>query len=150
LEEQLVGFDGTLLMVSHDREFLNNVVTSTIAFEPDGPREYIGGYDDWQRQTKAKIQESKPAAKAEVEKPAPAPSSKKKKKLSYNEQRELAGLPEKIEKLEAAIEEQHAAMAVDGYFKQPADVLAENQALLKSRETELAAAYARWEELEGR
>jgi ATP-binding cassette subfamily F protein uup len=148
LEEQLVGFDGTLLMVSHDREFLNNVVTSTIAFEPGGPREYVGGYDDWQRQTKAQSEAATAAAKVEAAKSASAPPAPK-KKLSYKEQRELAALPEKIEKLESAIREQHAAMAVDGYFKQPANVLAENQALLTSRESDLAAAYAKWEELEG-
>jgi ATP-binding cassette subfamily F protein uup len=147
LEEQLVGFDGTLLMVSHDREFLNNVVTSTIAFEPGGPREYVGGYDDWQRQTKAQGEAATAAAKVEAAKSASTPPAPK-KKLSYKEQRELAALPEKIEKLETAIREQHAAMAVDGYFKQPANVLAENQALLTSQETELTAAYARWEELE--
>jgi ATP-binding cassette subfamily F protein uup len=148
LEEQLVGFDGTLLMVSHDREFLNNVVTSTIAFESGGPREYVGGYDDWQRQTKAQSEAATATAKVEAATSASAPGAPK-KKLSYKEQRELAALPEKIEKLETAIREQHAAMAVEGYFKQPANVLAENQALLTSRESDLAAAYARWEELEG-
>lgn len=145
LEEQLVEFSGTLLIVSHDREFLNNVVTSTIAFEADGPREYVGGYDDWLRQRAA-------ASTATTEKksaPVPAkPQAAIKKKLSYNEQRELKSLPEKIESLESKIADLHTVMASGDFYKQTPNVIAGKQADLKSLEAELAQAYSRWEELE--
>ncbi|MDZ4655975.1 MAG: ATP-binding cassette domain-containing protein [Bythopirellula sp.] len=145
LEEQLIEFPGTLLMVSHDREFLNNVVTSTIAFEQDGPREYVGGYDDWVRQRQV-------AEEASQEKVAAASSAKPqaaiKRKLSYGEQRELAALPKTIEKLEADIGVLHAAMVESGFFKQPAKLIAAKQAELRSLEEQLAIAYSRWEELE--
>ena len=146
LEEQLVEFPGTLIVVSHDREFLNNVVTSTIAFDANGPREYVGGYDDWLRQrtvTPIAATEKK-ATPAAVKPPAVV-----KKKLSYNEQRELKSLPDNIEKLETEIGELHAAMAEGDFYKQPAEQIAAKQAELKALETELATAYQRWEELEG-
>jgi ABC transport system ATP-binding/permease protein len=146
LEEQLVEFPGTLLIVSHDREFLNNVVTSTIAFEADGPREYVGGYDDWvrQRQVAAEKSSGGKGGKSAAAKPQAAG-----RKLSYNEQRELKALPGKIEKLEAEINELHTAMADGGFYKQSAEVIANKQAHLKSLEEQLATAYARWEELDG-
>jgi ATP-binding cassette subfamily F protein uup len=146
LEEQLVEFPGTLLVVSHDREFLNNVVTSTIAFDAEGPREYVGGYDDWLRQRPTAT------ATASEKKSSPVPTKPQaevKKKLTYNEQRELKALPEKIEKLEAAIEELHAAMADGVYYKQAAEKIASKQTELKSLEADLATAYQRWEALEG-
>ena len=151
LEERLVEFDGTLLVVSHDRAFLNNVVTSVIAFEPDGVREYVGGYDDWIRQRKfdkQSPQESKPKAekKAPVEtKPA---ATTDKKKLSYKDQRELEMLPARIEQLESETEELTAAMSDPEYFKQPAEKIAEASERLKQLNDELSHAYARWEELE--
>jgi ATP-binding cassette subfamily F protein uup len=146
LEEQLVEFPGTLLVVSHDREFLNNVVTSTIAFDTDGPREYVGGYDDWVRQrsnTASSGLEKRSAA------PTPAkPQASAKRKLTYNEQRELKALPQQIETLEATIGEFHTAMADGNFYKQPPELIATKQGELKSLETKLAAAYSRWEELE--
>jgi ATP-binding cassette subfamily F protein uup len=144
LEEQLVEFPGTLLVVSHDREFLNNVVTSTIAFETNGPREYVGGYDDWLRQRSTVEAISNKKAAPVSTKPAAV-----KKKLTYNEQRELKGLPEKIETLETEIGELHTAMAEGDFYKQPAETIATKQGELKTLEAELTAAYARWEELEG-
>jgi ATP-binding cassette subfamily F protein uup len=145
LEEQLIEFPGTMLMVSHDREFLNNVVTSTIAFEQAGPREYVGGYDDWLRQRAiiAEQAEEKAAVTAVAAKPQAA-----KRKLSYNEQRELTGLPAKIEELEAKVGELHAAMAAPDFFKQAGPVIATKQAELQALEAELSTAYVRWEELE--
>jgi ATP-binding cassette subfamily F protein uup len=145
LEEQLIEFPGTILMVSHDREFLNNVVTSTIAFEQAGPREYVGGYDDWLRQRTviAEQAEEKAAVTAVAAKPQAV-----KRKLSYNEQRELTGLPGKIEKLEAKVGELHTAMAAPDFFKQAGTIIAAKQAELQSMEAELATAYSRWEELE--
>jgi ATP-binding cassette subfamily F protein uup len=144
LEEQLVEFLGTLLVVSHDREFLNNVVTSTIAFDAEGPREYVGGYDDWLRQRPSVL----PVTTEKKAAPAAIPQAAVKKKLTYNEQRELKGLPEKIEKLEAEIGELHTAMAEGDFYKQAAERIAAKQAELKSLETELATAYQRWEDLE--
>lgn len=151
LEERLVEFQGTILMVSHDRAFLNNVVTSTIAFEPAGAREYVGGYDDWLRQ---RPQQNSSVVADDKKKTTPVQQTNKqavvskKRKLSYNDQRELDGLPAKIEKLEAATGELHAVMADGEFYKQPADEIAAKQAELKKREEQLAAAYERWEELE--
>ncbi|MEN1679726.1 MAG: ATP-binding cassette domain-containing protein [Planctomycetota bacterium] len=157
LEEKLMDYTGTLLVVSHDREFLNNVVAGTIAFEPDGSggmnvREYVGGYDDWLRQRRP----PEPPAEAAPPKPAAAPAKNAAKptgpatkKLSYNEQRELKSLPAKIEKLEARVAELHAAMADPAFYNQPASDIAAGQAEEQSLQAELTAAYERWEELEG-
>jgi ATP-binding cassette subfamily F protein uup len=118
---------------------------STIVFEPGGIREYVGGYDDWLRQrpeqTPAAVSEKR-AAPAAPEPPA------RKKKLSYKDQQELAGLPAKIEQLEAAIAEIHTAMADPAFYQQPGPAIAKAQADLQQREAELAAAYGRWETLE--
>ena len=160
LEERLVEFDGTVLLVSHDREFLNNVVTSTIVFEETGVREYDGGYDDWQRQraaaNKLDTSREKAAKPAKTADSPPSPSSANsggivktgKRKMSYKEQQELSRLPTKIEQLEAAIAELHQAMAQADFYKQAGDVIGE-QARLQEMETSLANSYARWEELEG-
>jgi ABC transport system ATP-binding/permease protein len=149
LEEQLIEFPGTLLIVSHDREFLNNVVTSTIAFEENGPREYVGGYDDWLRQRLAKG----PTSTVKQTKDSPTKSqtdeSPTQKKLSFKEQRELSQLPETIESLELQIGVLHTAMAQGDFYRQSAEVIAEKQSELKSLEQELSTAYARWQELEG-
>jgi len=166
LEDRLVQFAGTVLMVSHDREFLNNVVTSTIAFEDGQVREYVGGYDDWvrQRQQREELSGGNGAGRKRVaEKPsadtAPAEQStaiaasasavSKPRRRSYKEQRELAALPEQIEKTEAEIATLHAAMAEPTFYQQPGNIIAAEQARLKGLDEQLAAAYARWEELEG-
>lgn len=152
LEQQLVGFSGTVLLVSHDREFLNNVVTSTIVFEQATIQEYHGGYDDWLRQrpspddeTKAKKQRPN---KSHVSKPAHSTVSPAKRKLLYREQQELATLPAKIENLESEITELHSLMARPEYYQQPGQQIANNQARLELLKHNLAAAYKRWEELE--
>lgn len=145
LEELLANYSGTVLLVSHDRAFLNNVVTSTIVFEEGGVSEYVGGYDDWLRQRQKPVAAQEPAKKSlsgAKKKPAGA------KKLGFNEKRELAGLPEVIEKLEA---EQHGlfeAMGDPEFYKRDAEKAAASSARLSEIEQELAAAYARWEELE--
>ncbi len=148
LEELLVDFPGTLLLVSHDRAFLNNVVTSTLVFEGDGRvKEYVGGYDDWLRQKPA---ETTPAAterpKPERERPKPKPS----RKLSYKEQRELKELPGRIEMLEAEQSQLHQKMADPAFFRQGGAEIGKVTARLEALETELKTAYARWEELEQR
>jgi ATP-binding cassette subfamily F protein uup len=148
LEERLVEFSGTVLLVSHDRTFLNNVVTSTIVFEEEGVREYVGGYDDWLRQRKLP---AKRAAETASQRPAPQPAGQAtavRRKLSFKEQRELDALPATIEKCEAAIAELHQAMAAPTFYQQPGPQIAAEQARLKELEEQLANAYERWEALE--
>jgi ABC transport system ATP-binding/permease protein len=151
LEEQLVEYSGTLLVVSHDRAFLNNVVTSTIVFEPGGVREYVGGYDDWLRQRSDEVaeateravtlgKEKKPAAAKE-----PAATARRR---TYKEKLELESLPAKIADLDAKIAALHDEMAQSGFYQQPSQTIARKGTALKDLEQQLAAAYARWEELE--
>ena len=150
LEERLVEFAGTLLLVSHDREFLNNVVTSTIVFEESDVREYVGGYDDWLRQR------SKPPV-ANKSKPSPSkpkvqPTSNKtptgKRRLAFHEKRDLELLPSKIQTLEAEIGKLHETMAESTFYSQPSNEIAREQMRLKELTDQLAAAYQKWEELE--
>jgi len=151
LEERLVEFQGTILMVSHDRAFLNNVVTSTIVFEPTGAREYVGGYDDWLRQRSEQLAMPQAAAKpqAAVKEEMATPAEKpQQRKLSYKEKRELEMLPATIEQLEASAAELHQRMAEPEYYKEPPEVIAAKQAELKEIQSQLASGYQRWEELE--
>src|SRR3954452_953551 len=159
LEEQLVEWPGTLLLVSHDRAFLDNVVTSTFVFEGDGRvQEYVGGYEDWVRQRlaeksaaaagskKGRGASSAPAAPT----PAAAAAGPKKKKLSYKEQRELDELPAAIEALESEQRALAARVAGPGFYKEPAAAIKESLARVDELQKELAAVYARWGELDGR
>ena len=148
LEELLLEYEGTLLLVSHDRAFLNNVVTSTLVFEGEGEiNEYVGGYDDWIRQRKvetAAVEKSKP-----VNKPAPTPKTEaNKKKLSYKEKQELEALPKQIEALEAEQEQLHQQLADPEFYRTGGDAVTTKTDRLKAVETELEQAYSRWEELE--
>ncbi|CDI02345.1 ABC transporter ATP-binding protein uup-1 [Candidatus Competibacter denitrificans Run_A_D11] len=151
LEELLLEYTGTLLLVSHDRAFLDNVVTSCVVFESDGGiREYVGGYSDWLRQRAAPE-----AASAVKPKPAPALSPKPSKsaaagKLSYNERRELEQLPARIEQLEQRQRELHDLTADPAFYKQDAAAVTARLEELKALETELEGCYGRWEALEGR
>jgi ATP-binding cassette subfamily F protein uup len=167
LEAQLVDWPGTLLLVSHDRVFLDNVVTSTIVFEGGGRiEEYVGGYADWLRQSRSRRLHTDasgdgkasgragtgerdaraPAATADVE----AGVSRVPKKLSYNEQRELASLPQRIEALESEHAQLQAAVAAPEFYKEGADAIAKTMARAAAVEEELLAAYTRWDELEAR
>jgi ATP-binding cassette subfamily F protein uup len=156
LEERLADFAGTVLVVSHDRSFLDNVVTSTLAFEPAGGdsgqrvKEYVGGYADWLRQRPAAAEPGTPAACAQAERSPPpvAASTATKKKRSFKEQREFDSLPAVIEGLETEIAALHATMAEPGYYKQAGDLLARDQARLSDLESRLAEAFARWEALD--
>jgi ABC transport system ATP-binding/permease protein len=150
LEQRLVEFSGTILMVSHDREFLNNVATSVIAYEDGGVREYVGGYDDWLRQQPGpanKASEPQRTASPRREAP-PQPVPAAAKRRSYKEQRELDLLPATIEKLETEIASLHEQVAAPSFYKQPAAEIATIQRRLKDCESQLAAAFQRWEELE--
>ena len=148
LEAKLVEYDGTILLVSHDRAFLNNVVTSTIVFELQGVREYDGGYDEWlaQRTETGETAKPKQAKRASV-KPKAEPSPAK-RKLTYKEQRELAALPETIEKLEADVAAIHQATTDPAFYQRPGEQIAADQEKLNEMEAKLTEAYARWEELE--
>jgi len=151
LEELLLEYTGTLLLVSHDRTFLDNVVTSCIVFESDGIREYVGGYTDWLRQRA--VPEPMPVTKPKT---APAPTPKVPKsavasgRLSYNERRELEQLPARIEQLEEKQRELHDLTANPAFYKQDAPTVTARMEELKALEAELAACYSRWEALEAR
>ena len=160
LEEKLVQFSGTVLMVSHDRAFLNNVVTSTIVFEEDPVtglnelREYVGGFDDWQRQlaerVRAEVKSSKADSGLDIKTSNSAKPKKKDdgRKLKFKEKQELESLPEKIELLESNTEALISAMADPDFYKKPKPEIAEAQKKLKKLQSDLANAYARWEELD--
>ncbi|MFO7300989.1 MAG: ATP-binding cassette domain-containing protein [Acidobacteriota bacterium] len=149
LEAQLADFDGTVLLVSHDRTFLDNVVTSILAFEPDGRvTEYVGGYDDWQRQRPQPVTPEPPPAPR-----APAPQRTRQPnpaKLSYKETRELEALPGRIEELEQQIADIETKLASPDFYREAAGDVRETVARLESLQAELEQAYARWEELETR
>lgn len=147
LEERLVQFEGTVLLVSHDRAFLNNVVTSTIVFEAGGIREYVGGYDDWLRQRKAASAPT-PTRRASEGVSAKSSTRSAARRLTYKERQELDALPTTIEQCEADISTLHNAMAQPGFYQQPDEQIAEENARLKSLEERLVAAYARWELLD--
>ena len=150
LEDLLVEYQGTLLLVSHDREFLDNVVTSTLVFEGDGQlSEYVGGYTDWVAQG-GRVKPTEPVAAA---KPAPAPAAPKPKqtksrKITQKELRELEALPKRIEELETAQAEITTKLADPAFYQSaPAEVPVAKQRL-EAIEQEVATAFARWEELE--
>jgi ATP-binding cassette subfamily F protein uup len=151
LEEQLVQFGGTLLVVSHDRAFLNNVVTSTIVFEPGGVREYVGGYDDWLRQRSAEVAEASERAVTLAKERRPAAAAEPVatiRRRSYKERLELESLPARIAKLDVEIAALHAEMANPEFYQQPPQTIAKKSTQLKDFDQQLAAVYARWEELE--
>jgi len=144
LEAALQDYDGTLLLVSHDRAFLDNVVTQTLAAEGGGAwKEYVGGYTDWVRQRPAAVTEEKAGSKAAVR-------EKGKVKLSYKETRELESLPKEIEALEAEQQALAAKMAAPEYFRQPAGVLRDDQKRNGEIEALMMKKLERWESLEAK
>lgn len=155
LEEIVSSYEGTLLLVSHDREFLNNVVTSVLALDGDGNvTEYGGGYDDYARQKAQQESKSSATTSTTANKPSaatPAPAAKTgKSKLSFKEQKELESLPTKIEQAEAERESLHAAMASPGFYQQDSTAITKSVAQLAKIDEQLVQFYARWEELEAR
>ena len=144
LESLLVDYPGTVLLVSHDRAFLNDVATSTIAIEPDGSvSEYDGGYDDYLRQRPAdappEVKSASVVEKVTVERP---------RKLSFKEKRELEELPKRIESLETSLRDLHEAMADPAFYRREGAEIAEAKSRLDALERDLAQAYERWEALE--
>jgi ATP-binding cassette subfamily F protein uup len=152
LEELLTDYQGTLLLVSHDRAFLDNVVSSTLVLEGGGQiGEYIGGYTDWLRQRPAAAAaEAAAAARPGLTRndPPAATAAAPKRKLSYKDQRELELLPKRIEELETAIAAHGEAMASADFFKQDATLISKTHETVAKLQTELDAAYARWTELD--
>ena len=152
LEELLADYPGTLLLVSHDRDFLDNVVTSTLVMEGQGTvGEYVGGYSDWLRQRPEPRVATKPGSAVKTPVPeaaSPSPAAPAKKKLGYKETRELEALPGRIEALEAAIAERSARMNDATYFQRDAMAVQADNDALAAAQAELDAAYARWQALE--
>ncbi len=144
LEEQLLNYEGTVLMVSHDREFLDNVVTRLIVMKyGNAAREYVGGYRDYLAETQAAKATVRTTAKKErAKKPSPS------KRFGFNEKRELEKLPAKIEQLEAEQAELHDEMASAEYYRKKPEELAADQNRTIELIDELAKLYDRWEELE--
>jgi ATP-binding cassette subfamily F protein uup len=154
LEELLADYPGTLLLVSHDRDFLDNVVTSTIVMEGNGRiGEYVGGYSDWLRQRPRDVTKSDPRLRGDDEqtsaaKPIASPPTAK-NKLSYKDARELEQLPARIEALETEVARMTAAMNEPAFYQRDASAIGADNAALAKLQDELDAAYARWAELDG-
>ena len=150
LEHRLVSFSGTILVVSHDREFLNNVVTSSLVFEKANVKEYVGGYDDWVRQRPeqaVEVPEEKPNAKPKPKPKTPAKTDQP-RKLKFKEKQELEKLPQLIEDLESKIGEIHQVIADPEFYQQSSEIIAAEQNKLKEMQQQLDQCYTRWEELE--
>lgn len=163
LEELLMNYKGTVLIVSHDRAFLNNVCTSSLVFDAPGEvNEYVGGYDDWLRQRPAHYSEKPQSKTSSTETQAAkttktqesvtsnnnTQNAKKPKKLSYKDQREYDALPEKIEALEQALEELNNQILAADFYQQDEASVQSTLAALNDKEQELEDAFERWEELE--
>ena len=150
LEELISEYSGTLLMVSHDRAFLNNLVTSTLVLEGNARvKEYDGGYDDYIRQLRA-AEAAQPKADKRQRAARARPDTDKPTKLSFKEGQEADALLEEIADLEAEQERLHHGMADPGFFSQEGEAIANATRRLKDIETLLPLRYARWEELEAR
>ncbi|MBB3061463.1 ATP-binding cassette domain-containing protein [Microbulbifer rhizosphaerae] len=153
LEQLLLDFPGTVLLVSHDRAFLDNVVDSCLAFEGEGRvREYVGGYADFLRQggsfSTAGERQQPEAQKPESKPDSGTPPAAKKKKLSYKLQRELDSLPGQIEQLEEEIGKLESAVAQPDFYQQEQSLVEEKLSLLAERQAQLEVAFERWAELD--
>ena len=152
LEKKLCDYSGTLIVVSHDREFLDNVVTSTVVFEDDGrAREYVGGYSDWVRHGHQLAEtENIAVAAARKREAAERRKNKNKTKLSYKDQRELDQLPGEIEKLESSVAALQTQVATPDFYSQGNDNVQKVLRQLSSAETLLEQRVERWSELESK
>lgn len=148
LEELLTDFDGTVLLVSHDREFMDNVVTSSLVFDGKGNiQEYVGGYSDWLNYTQQQSMSRESQTRTD-KKSNQKPAANKPAKLSYQLQRELETIPELIEKLEADIQSMIAETQDSDFFKQPRAITEKFLQILGEKENNLQEHYQRWEKLE--
>jgi len=158
LEEYVADFPGTLLLVSHDRTFLDHVVTGLLVFEGDGViGEFVGGYDDWMRYRRQRDQQRSAATERPKTATGPGPGRPKARRLSYNDQRELHTLPERLQQLEAEKEQIESQLAggelyrpgnQPGHQHEAQSALQERLARLAAISAELEGGYARWGELE--
>ena len=151
LEELLIGFQGALLMISHDRQFMDNVVTSTLAFEGQGQIcEYVGGYSDWQRQRPTTAVKDIARTKSDAAKITDSKPTKPRaqKKLRYKEQQELQALPDKIETLEQQQSELTAKVSQSDFYQQPDDLVETTLRELDRISKQLEHCESRWMELE--
>jgi ATP-binding cassette subfamily F protein uup len=150
LEDLLLDYDGTLLLVSHDRAFLNNIVTSTLILDGTGNvSEYVGGYDDWHKQTEQiPALQTKPKAESLTPGESTAGSKPAVRKLSYNEKRELEELPKRIEMLEAEQHQLTVKMEDPAFYKQDGAAITQAVNRLEELQEELSRVYQRWAELE--
>ncbi len=156
LEELLLDYKGTVLLVSHDRAFINNIVTSCLVFEGDGKiDEFIGSYDDWQKlnpsagladETNKKT--TKESKKDNPAKKTPKPTPQNEKKLSYKDKRELEMLPKEIEQLEEKIAQLQETITTPDFYQQDHKTVSSVTNELQQIEASLAKKYKRWEELE--
>ncbi len=156
LEELLLDYEGTLLLVSHDRTFIDNTVTSVLVFEGDGKvGEYVGGYDDWIRRSGSVMQVKNASAAKKPTKEGhrhrrAGPDPAQKRKLSYKETRELEALPGQIEALEQEQQQLTQRAGQHQLYKQDKDTIALTVSRLREIHEELERAYARWEQLDAR
>jgi ATP-binding cassette subfamily F protein uup len=153
LEDLLADYEGTLLLVSHDRTFLDNVVTSTLVFEGEGTfREYAGGYDDWERyQRQIPEVPKRPqtgANRSSITGSTTAKRAESSRKLTYKEQRDLEALPGRIEALETEQAELHARMGDGAFYRQSRDDIAATMERLEIVKRDLEESYERWQALE--
>ncbi|MDN3433099.1 ABC transporter ATP-binding protein [Pseudoalteromonas sp. APC 3356] len=154
LEDIINQYQGTVLIVSHDREFIDNTCSSVWAFEGNGKvTDIVGGYSDYEAYTnylaeQQKQQQQQPVKKVEKPEPAPVKNNNKANKLSYKLKLELEQLPNKMEQLEAELEKQQERVSHEDFFKQDSDVTAKELNHLAQLESDLEAAFERWEELE--
>jgi ABC transport system ATP-binding/permease protein len=148
VEAELARFQGTLLVVSHDRRFLNNVVTSTLVFEGEGRvEEYLGGYDDWVRQRSAVLPSPAPAVKPAAVRPSsPSPRPR----LSYREKEEFDRLPARIADLEAELARLEAAIASPDFYKETRTTIEDTLARIEATRQQIDLGYRRWDELDSR
>jgi len=149
LEEMLISYQGTIILISHDREFIDNVATSTIVFEEHGIEEYVGGYEDWLAQTqKAKPEPVKSKAKPSKQANAKiAAEPKKVSQLSYDQRKILKNLPSQIEKLEKSVTDLEAQMGEPNFYQQAQKEIDSVQSKLDTINNDLAGKYELWEEL---
>ena len=150
LEELLTDFQGTVVLVSHDRAFLDGIVTSTMVFEEDqGLKEYVGGYSDWQKQLLKEVKgKSELVNNASQKKPLQKPKSKKNpNRLGFNERRELEEMPERIEALESELQVLTSRMGSADFYSQEGEAIKLASQRLAELNEELEAAYLRWETL---
>ena len=151
LEELLLNYDGTVLLVSHDRTFVNNVVTSTLVFEGPGRIEsYAGGYDDWLIQRPPDVAPAPEKSVPRRDKQAAPTAKTNRKKLSYMEKRELDALPDRIESLETRQQDLFQVMSDADFYRQDGETIAAVKNELAQVEKDLEDAFARWEALDRR